>query len=187
MKRMALLFLIIGIVSLGLSAYFFAKKDQVAPVSIDQQKQKGNDFEDYMIQLLGKQSQIQFVGKVSDYHKNGVSALENYEPDLKFKYNTIPFAVECKWRNSFKNGKTKWAESRQINNYVTYQNTKNEKVYVALGIGGTPNAPETLYLIPLFRLKLEFVTADYIKEFEIKDSSSLMAIIKSGTNRSNSR
>lgn len=131
-----MLFLIIGVLSLGLSAYFFVKQEKQVPVHADLQKQKGNDFEEYIIQLLGQQSAVQFVGKVSDYHKNGVSALENYDPDLKFKYNTTSFAVECKWRNSFKNGKTEWAKNRQISNYMNYQKTNQQKVYVALGIGG---------------------------------------------------
>lgn len=154
MKKMALLFLIIGLIFLGFSAYFYFKKKNTLSTYAENQKQKGNDFEDFMIQKLGSQSIVKFVGKVSDYHKNGISALENYEPDLKFKYKNMPFAVECKWRQAFYNGKTNWAKDRQIKNYLNYQNTRKEKVYVALGIGGKPEAPDKLYLIPLYRLTL---------------------------------
>ncbi|MFC6267371.1 hypothetical protein [Frigoriflavimonas asaccharolytica] len=174
---MAILFLIIGILSLGISAYFFTKKPEIAPLEISAQKQKGDNFENYMIQRLAKQDEIQLVGKVSDYYQNGITALENYEPDLKFKYKNKPFAVECKWRNAFKNGKTDWAKNRQIQNYLNYQNTKKEKVYVALGIGGKPEAPERLYLIPLYRLTLEFVTEDYIQEFVINDDAEMLKIL----------
>jgi hypothetical protein len=80
-----------------------------------------------MIQLVAKQEEIKFVGKVSDYHKDGVSALENREPDLKFKFRNIPFAVECKWRKSFNNGSINWAKDYQVSNYKNYQATKRER------------------------------------------------------------
>jgi hypothetical protein len=178
MKKMAVLFLILGVLSLALSYYFYTKKE-IPPADFSAvNKQKGNDFEDYLIQLLGKTEGIQLVGKVSDYHKDGVSALENTEPDLKFKTQNAHFAVECKWRSSFKNGNINWAKDYQIKNYNTYQKTKNEKVFVALGIGGTSTQPERLFFVPLYRLKLEFANEDYIKEFEIKDQRDLLKILR---------
>lgn len=133
---MALLFLILGIASLTVSFYFYSRKEKTELISEELSKQKGDDFEEYMIQLLGKQQDIKLVGKVSDYHKNGISALENFEPDLKFKFKNTPFAVECKWRKSFGNGSITWAKDRQIRNYNEYQKNKKEKVYIALGVGG---------------------------------------------------
>lgn len=174
MKKMALLFLIIGFASLALSFYFYSKKEKIEPTSEEINKQKGNDFEDFVIQLLGKQKDIKFVGKVSDYHKNGISALENFEPDLKFKYNAAPFAVECKWRKSFINGSISWAKDRQIKNYNDYQKTKKEKVHIAIGVGGEPNKPEQLYLIPLSLLKYETFKEDYIRDFEIKEEAEIV-------------
>ena len=199
MKKMAILFLIIGLVSLTISTYFFTRKDNTNPTVLTEQqssseapvkkelskedvdninKQKGNDFEDYIIQLLAKQNDVKFVGKVSDYHKNGVSALENFEPDLKFKHQNTLFAVECKWRNSFKNDQIYWAENRQIENYKNYQKNKKEKVFVAIGIGGNPSLPEKLYLVPLAMLKLEYVYQNYIKDFEVKNQSDMIGILK---------
>lgn len=175
---MGLLFLTIGIISLAISIYFFSKKEKsttdLPPIS----KQKGNEFEDYVIQLLAKQKDVVFVGKVSDYHKNGVSALENKEPDLKFKYKNTAFAVECKWRSSFTNGAINWAKDYQINNYNSYQNTKQEKVFIAIGIGGKPNLPAKLFVVPLFRLTKMFANEEYIREFEILTEKEVIAILK---------
>lgn len=175
---MALLFLILGIVSLALSFYFYSKKEKTELTSEEISKQKGNDFEEYMIQLLGKQKDIKFVGKVSDYHKNGISALENREPDLKFKYNAVPFAVECKWRKSFGNGSISWAKDRQIKNYNDYQKTKKEKVYIALGVGGEAGKPEHLYLIPLSRLKYETFKENYVADFEIEEDAEILKFLQ---------
>ena len=178
MKKMAVLFLIIGVLSLALSYYFYSKKEISEKTVTTVNKQKGNDFEEYLIQLLGKTDGIRFVGKVSDYHKDGVSALENTEPDLKFKTQNIHFAVECKWRSAFKNGNVNWAQNYQIKNYNNYQKTKNEKVFVALGIGGRTNAPERLFFVPLFRLTKDFASETYIQEFEIKNKSDILRILK---------
>ena len=178
MKKMGLLFLIIGIISLAISLYFFSKKEKSATDLPPMNKQKGNEFEDYVIQLLGKQKDVIFIGKVSDYHKNGVSALENKEPDLKFKYKNNAFAIECKWRSSFTKGAINWAKDYQINNYKSYQNTKQEKVYIAIGIGGKPNLPAKLFIIPLFRLTKEFANEEYIQEFKILNENEVIEILK---------
>ena len=177
MKKMALLFLILGIASLAVSFYFYSRKEKTELTSEELSKQKGDDFEEYMIQLLGKQQDIKLVGKVSDYHKNGISALENFEPDLKFKFKNTPFAVECKWRKSFGNGSITWAKDRQIRNYNEYQKNKKEKVYIALGVGGEPSNPEHLYLIPLSRLKYESFKEDYVANFAIKEEAEIIKFL----------
>lgn len=175
---MALLFLILGIASLAVSYYFYSKKENTEHTSEEISKKKGNDFEDYMIQLLGKQKDVKFVGKVSDYHKNGISALENFEPDLKFKYKAVPFAVECKWRQSFGSGSISWAKDRQIKNYNEYQKNKKETVYIALGVGGKPGKPQHLYLIPLSKLKYETFKEKYVAAFEIKEESEIVKFLQ---------
>jgi len=175
---MALIFLLLGIGFLGLSFYYYTKKETVELTQGEVNKQKGDDFEEYIIQLLGKQEDIKFVGKVSDYHKNGVSALENMEPDLKFRLHNSPFAVECKWRKTFKRGNITWAQDYQVKNYKNYQKLKNEKVFVALGIGGEPNAPEKLYIIPLYRLTKGYVYEDFINDFEIKNRNEISEIMQ---------
>ena len=167
--------------SLALSFYFYYKKEKIELTSEEISKQKGVDFEEYMIQLLGKQKDIKFVGKVSDYHKNGISALENFEPDLKFKHKGAPFAVECKWRKSFGNGYISWAKDRQIKNYNNYQKNKNEKVYVALGIGGEPSKPDQLYLIPLSVLKYETFKEEYVTDFKIKEKAEIVKFLQQQT------
>ncbi|MBF8455601.1 hypothetical protein IV494_00265 [Kaistella sp. G5-32] len=178
---MALLFLILGIASLAVSFYFYSKKEKIEFTIDEINKKKGNDFEEYIIQLLGKQNDIKFVGKVSDYHKNGISALENMEPDLKFKYKNVAFAVECKWRQSFGNDYIFWAKERQIRNYNDYQKNKKEKVYIALGFGGEPSKPDHLYLVPLSVIKYETFKKEYVADFEVKDEAEILKFIKKQT------
>ena len=198
MKKMAILFLIIGIVSLAISTYFFTRKEnstavvQARPETslealhekdsskrdvFNANKEKGNAFEDYMIQLLGKEKGVQLVSRNSDYHKNGVSATENMEPDLKFKLNNVRFSVECKWRKSFFNQEVSFAKNYQIRNYNKYQIDTNQKVFVAFGIGGNPTSPEKLFLLPLAKLTEEYISEHEIRDYEVKTADEIMKII----------
>lgn len=198
MKKMALLFLIIGIASLAISIYFFTRKEKLnSTISVasemssespqkeglkkagtfDVNKEKGNEFEDYMIQLLGKAKGVQLVSRNSDYHKNGVSASENMEPDLKFKLNSIPFSIECKWRKSFFNEEVFFAKNYQIRNYNKYQIDRKQTVFVAFGIGGQPNSPEKLFLIPLAKIAEEYIGESEIKKYQVKSAEEIIELI----------
>lgn len=195
---MAILFLIIGIVSLAISTYFFTRKENTTAVIparpetslealhekdsskrdvFNANKEKGNAFEDYMIQLLGKEKGVQLVSRNSDYHKNGVSATENMEPDLKFKLNDVRFSVECKWRKSFFNQEVSFAKNYQIRNYNKYQIDTNQKVFVAFGIGGNPTSPEKLFLLPLAKLTEEYISEHEIRDYEVKNVEEIINVI----------
>jgi hypothetical protein len=84
-------------------------------------------------------------------------------PDVKFSLGDKHFAVECKWRNHFYQGKINWAKDYQVVNYGRYQNDNDEPVFIAIGIGGTPSKPNTFYLIPFKRLTKTYATEDYLK------------------------
>ncbi|WP_226064048.1 hypothetical protein [Kaistella polysaccharea] len=186
---MAILFLIIGIGSLGLSAYFFTRKKTPESLVVENivksneedfdavNKQKGNDFEDYMIQLVGNEKGVKLVSRNSDYHKNGVSASENMEPDLKFKSNDVPFSIECKWRKSFFNEEVFFAKNYQIRNYNKYQIDRKQKVFVAFGIGGKPNFPEKLFVVPLSKIAEEYIDENEIKEYQVKTADEIITMV----------
>ena len=74
-------------------------------------------------------------------------------PDLEFafcgKQNQSRFAIECKWRKQFVNGKIEWAKKHQIDNYLDYQNKNRIPVFIAIGVGGEPSLPEKLFVTPI--------------------------------------
>ena len=189
MKRMAIAFLILGIVFIVISIYLFTRPEitlsqnetevvnriQSKPTS----KDKGNMFEDFVIQYIAKRANgIRFIGKVSDYNKNGVFAEENFEPDLKFTSNESSFSVECKWRSNFNDdGAVIWSYPEQIERYNAYQKDNKTRVFIALGVGGSADNPHDFYLVPLYRLTKEFASAKYIVEFLIRSIKDLYKII----------
>lgn len=167
MKKMATVFLILGILFVGISVFMFTRKKPLehsiaetekerteTPEPVLTSNEKGDLFEGFVIQSIVKVNRVRLIAQVSDYNENGVFAEENFEPDLKFAQNSSGnFAVECKWRSRFQeNGFIKWSYPEQIERYYRYQKENDLMVFIALGIGGQPDHPQEFYLVPLFRL-----------------------------------
>lgn len=178
---MIAILLIVGLVCIGAAIYLYIQKPDIASYPTES-KEKGNQFEDYTIQtIVHSSTEIKLLGKNADYHSNGVSAIENTQPDLRMSYKGKPFAVECKWRAKAIDGSIVWAKDYQIKTYRRYAFEQNVPVYVAIGIGGTANSPNNFYLVPLYRLTKEFATTGYIEEFRIKEASDIEKFLEKHT------
>lgn len=112
----------------------------------------GRAFEKFIIGLFNQRNfhlkSYNEARKRFDYSDN----LSN--PDLEMELvftgtKKYRFAVECKWRKEFKEGKIEWANSFQICSYEEFQITRNMPVFIAIGIGGEPSNPEKLFVTPL--------------------------------------
>lgn len=149
----------------GRRKYYKKKRDQYyhhlqkpsfsASQSPNPFKQKGDEFERYVVHLFPKNRNFVLHHWRSDKISNGVYAASNQHPDLEIIYNDGStesrkiFAVECKWRARFIDDKIEWASEQQINNYLNYQRETKIPVYVAIGVGGTPSSPSFLFFVPL--------------------------------------
>lgn len=114
--------------------------------------EKGCAFEQYIIDLFSKKrfhlwkwrkSQISSVSTLLSDHGN---------PDLEMIFKgarNYTFAIECKWRSHFNDGKIEWAKSEQIIRYKKFQAETGITVFVAIGVGGEPGKPEKLFVTPL--------------------------------------
>lgn len=83
-----------------------------------------------------------------------ISLIDHFNPDLEMELvftgkQKYRFAVECKWRQDFYDGKINWAEDSQIVSYRMFQDRVRIPVFVAIGIGGEPSAPDKLFVTPL--------------------------------------
>lgn len=113
---------------------------------------KGYQFEKYIASLFNER---RFTIKtwLKSQKINDLSKLVEYaEPDLQMIYmgkKNYCFAVECKWRSKFTDGKIIWAEERQIRKYRKFESTYGIHVFIAIGVGGSPAQPEKLFLTPL--------------------------------------
>lgn len=119
---------------------------------IDINKQKGDDFEKY---IIGKFDTNYFTSLHwrSDKAAHGHFPKSNSDPDMEFEFAhrnySRKFAIECKYRSNFKSGYVELCENYKLQRYKTFEAEKQMQVYIVLGVGGQPTAPEELFIIPL--------------------------------------
>ena len=132
-------------------------------------KQKGDDFEKYVVQKFSK-SYFSVLEWASDKYVNGTYPKSNTHPDLilkfKFKDTDIDFAVECKYRSDYYKNGVEWCTERQLSNYQAFAKEKGIKVFVVVGIGGVATAPEELYIIPLTEIKAIFLDKAFLGKYK---------------------
>ena len=141
------------------------------------EKQKGDDFEKYIVQKFSK-SYFSIVEWTGDKYIEGMYARSNTNPDLtlnfKMKGINLDFAVECKYRTDYYKNGIEWCSEQQLKNYKNFATGKEIAVFVAIGTGGLPTAPEELFIIPLTELTTIFVDKSFLNKYKkekIKDSN----------------
>ncbi len=135
-------------------------------------KEKGDQFEQFVVK---KFEQRYFTLKEwrSDKGINGRYAESNKNPDLEIEFHLkgvkTTFAVECKWRQNYYKGGVEWAKERQLERYNDFAIDRKIPVFIIIGVGGTPDNPDEIFVIPLNTLKFIFATANYLKKFKKKN------------------
>lgn len=171
---------ILGIILLTKNSKKIGKSIETVPTKtkVEQtEKQKGYDFEKYIVQKFSKNyfSVVEWTG---DKYVNGTYAQSNTHPDLalKFKFKDVDFdfAVECKYRsNYYKNG-IEWCSNRQLENYRNYAKDKQRTVFIAIGVKGIAINPDELFIIPLAEITSNFINKSFLSKYKkekIKDSN----------------
>ncbi len=136
---------------------------------IDKIKEAGNNFENFIVSKFDKKY---FILKewAGDKYINGIYAETTTNPDLVYCFKCLDvemhFAVECKYRKEFSNNVLKWAKEHQIKNYVNFQEKNKIPVFVAIGVGGTPELPNDLYLVPLNHLRSSLISKENLEKFK---------------------
>ncbi|RYY54704.1 MAG: hypothetical protein EOO09_13235 [Chitinophagaceae bacterium] len=113
---------------------------------------KGLEFEKYVIGLFNKENFKLIKHREAKIMEGRLLTADLAYPDLEMifgKYSKHPFAVECKWRKSFQEGKINLATDFQIHSYINFEKAYHIPVFIAIGIGGLPSSPECLFVTPL--------------------------------------
>jgi hypothetical protein len=114
--------------------------------------EKGRLFEGYIIGLFNERHFKLIKWQKSEKIIDGLFSFDHSDPDLQIVFNgkkNCRFAVECKWRKDFIEGKISWANSYQICSYEDFEYRNRVPVFIAIGIGGEPFQPERLFVTPL--------------------------------------
>lgn len=171
-KQMGIVLIIIGLAAVAAGIYLFVndKKVEESPTSsvetlplsvqnteIDQKtenEKKGLDFEKWVISKF-PEKYYKLLDWKGDKIVEGRYPESSRYPDLEFELQlsdgkiSEKFSVECKWRSSFYQGAVNWASQEKIAIYNKFSEERNQEVFLVLGVGGEPSAPNSVYVIPL--------------------------------------
>jgi Tellurite resistance protein TerB len=144
---------------------------------IDVNKEKGDNFEKYVVQKFSKKY-FTIVEWAGDKFVDGKFAETTLHPDLKvkFKHNSVAvdFAVECKYRTDYYKNGIECITERQLQNYKKFAIEKNMKVFIAIGVSGLATEPNELFIVPLDKIETIFLSKDFLNRFkklDFKDSN----------------
>ncbi len=130
--------------------------------------EKGYEFEKWVVAKFPK-TYYEIKEWRSDKYHEGRFASSNMLPDLEIAYRHknryAVFAVECKWRSDFQNGKIEWASADQLARYKDFERSSSKPVFIVIGIGGSPDAPQNLYSIPIRVINSTVLTQYQLKNY----------------------
>ena len=141
----------------------------VAETTTVDEPDEGRRFEEFILNKFPKDT-FNLVERRREKLLNGkateVSRYPDLQLELKGQSEKFPFAVECKWRNDFWKGIIEWARDAQISSYQEFQTSRQMPVFIALGVGGTPDNPRHLFIIPLSHLYQSILTQNWLKKYK---------------------
>ena len=130
---------------------------------------KGEAFEKYVRSKIFTKDRYVLTHKTHGYEENSNDFVESsLEPDYRFrcKETNREFYVEVKFRSSTYEGKYEWSNHRQMNRY---KGVKDEKpTFLMLGMGGTPDYPNGLALIPLNDINFTGLFPSFISKYKLE-------------------
>jgi uncharacterized membrane protein YtjA (UPF0391 family) len=135
----------------------------------EEESQKGYDFEKFIVERFDD-AYFNLLEWRSDKFHNGKFPISSTLPDLEYEFNSnrhrIKFAVECKWRKSFFDYKIEWAKPYQITNYKNYEAANGIKVFIVIGVGGLPENPASVYIVPLHHISDSIFTEYQLRPYQ---------------------
>jgi len=140
---------------------------------IDQSKQKGDDFEKLIAKKFDRRY-FKLKSWAGDKYDNGVYAENTLHPDLIFEYNlkgqTGSFAVECKYRKKWYEKDAvegiEWAKNGQLERYKKFSVEQQVPTFIVIGVGGEPNNPESVFVIPIEKTTENFLCKNFLLNFQ---------------------
>ncbi len=138
-------------------------------------KKKGDDFEVFVIERFSNKY-FKCKSWRSDKKAPNHFPESNKYPDLELEFSHKDYsrkiAVECKFRSNFSGGCVDLGSYDKLQEYKNFERENNIQVYLVLGVGGEPTAPEELYLIPLPHIESNKLYKSNLKNDYIKSLSA---------------
>jgi hypothetical protein len=128
-----------------------APAEQERPDNIEYEK--GLKFEHYVVNRFRLHSDLfKWIDATSDKGTRGHYPESNQNPDLQYEFRldgrSYPFSVECKFRSA-NWGSIQITNDDQLERYTKFGMEKGMEVFIVLGLGGKPEKPDELFVIPI--------------------------------------
>lgn len=127
----------------------------------------GESFESYARKYLFTERHFELLQKTHGYRSPKKNFVPSTDPDFKFrdKRNGKIFFVEAKYRKSFFKGQVTWCTGNQL---LSYQQRNREcPVFILLGVGGNPDHPAFVSLIPLKQANFTILFKSHAEKYAI--------------------
>ena len=129
--------------------------------------EKGQKFEDFVLKKFNKR-EFSLVKKTLPVPKfDGPIIENNLDPDFifRFKKNLEKFAVEAKYRSYLGNYALIYPD--QMARYKQFEEEEKIPVYIAIGLGGFPDKPNEVFLIPLKRAFSHELNHEFMSKYKV--------------------
>jgi hypothetical protein len=119
-------------------------------------EEKGRRFEEFVISKFDP-NYFTIVEKTHSWKTNEKRFIESSNnPDYILRYNLSgeEFAVECKYRSRLnQDGMLECCKPYQFQRYKKFMREMHFPVFIVVGLGGSDDNPDDLYVIPLQDMK----------------------------------
>ncbi len=135
---------------------------------------KGQAFEDYVRAEIFTKEYYAQVERTHGYEMNSKDFVESsLNPDFKLRdlATKKEFWLEVKFRRLVRKGRVKWCKEYQLRRYLSF--SKETPMFILLGVGGNPEAPAAVYLIPMEQVKFSSLFITTLKRYEISRGQSI--------------
>lgn len=129
---------------------------------------KGEEFERYVREWIFTVDDYELKHRTHSYNDNKGDYIEtSLAPDfiMMSKKTKKEFCLEIKFRSYFYDNAVEWCKDYQYKRYLEYD--KNIPVFILLGVEGTPEYPENLYLFPIRKVKYSKVFRSILEKYKI--------------------
>lgn len=158
--------LVMGVIGLIVAVRAFKSKVKKTRSPEDKYYSMGLEFEKYVVAKIARDNRFKLLEWRSDKFHLGIFPESNRNPDLEYKYLegniARTFALECKYRSRMFAGSIELMNDGKFNIYEKFHLTQMP-VYIVLGVGGGPQKPRELYLIPFKDIKPQMSATELIK------------------------
>jgi len=137
---------------------------------------KGEAFEDYIRKHLFTKDKFIILQRTHDYATNKNDYIENTkEPDFKFRAirTDEEFWVEAKYRSRYYEDKVDCYKLFQLKRYKEIDSKL--PVYITLGLGGEPDSPDQVFLIPVRDIEYSYskLFLSFLKNYKIPNDKPI--------------